>query len=151
MLNIVTSNEGTVDKLIGDAVMAFWNAPLDVAEQEQKAVKTAIQMENELKYLNNELKREKLPQLAIGIGINTGDVVVGNMGSDTRFDYTVIGDAVNLAARLEGQSKTYGVLVVFGQETRDAFPNSEINKCVPIDKIKVKGKEELITIYKPKE
>ena len=147
MLNIVTSNEGTVDKLIGDAVMAFWNAPLDVAEQEQKAVKTAIQMENELKYLNNELKREKLPQLAIGIGINTGDVVVGNMGSDTRFDYTVIGDAVNLAARLEGQSKTYGVLVVFGQETRDAFPNSEINKCVPIDKIKVKGKKEPIDIY----
>ena len=147
MLNIVTSNEGTVDKLIGDAVMAFWNAPLDVAEQEQKAVKTAIQMEHELKYLNNELKREKLPQLAIGIGINTGDVVVGNMGSDTRFDYTVIGDAVNLAARLEGQSKTYGVLVVFGQETRDAFPNSEINKCVPIDKIKVKGKKVPIDIY----
>tara|TARA_Y100001970_G_scaffold88125_1_gene111259 strand:- start:21635 stop:23674 length:2040 start_codon:yes stop_codon:yes gene_type:complete len=147
MLNIVTANEGTVDKLIGDAVMAFWNAPLDVKEQEVKAVKTAIQMEHELKLLNNELKREKLPQLAIGIGINTGDVVVGNMGSDTRFDYTVIGDAVNLAARLEGQSKTYGVLVVFGEETRDAFPDSELNKCVPIDKIRVKGKNEPIDIY----
>ena len=147
MLNIVTENEGTVDKLIGDAVMAFWNAPLDVEQQEQKAVKTAMQMESELKLLNNELKREKLPELAIGIGINTGDVVVGNMGSDTRFDYTVIGDAVNLAARLEGQSKTYGVLVVFGQETRDAFPTSEMNKCVPIDKIKVKGKKEPIDIY----
>ena len=147
MLNIVTENEGTVDKLIGDAVMAFWNAPLDVEQQEQKAVKTAMQMERELKLLNNELKREKLPELAIGIGINTGDVVVGNMGSDTRFDYTVIGDAVNLAARLEGQSKTYGVLVVFGQETRDAFPTSEMNKCVPIDKIKVKGKKEPIDIY----
>ena len=147
MLNIVTANEGTVDKLIGDAVMAFWNAPLDVEQQEQKAVKTAMQMESELKLLNNELKRENLPQLAIGVGINTGDVVVGNMGSATRFDYTVIGDAVNLAARLEGQSKTYGVLVVFGQETRDAFPDSEINKCVPIDKIKVKGKKEPIDIY----
>ena len=97
MTNIIIKNGGTVDKFMGDCIMAFWNAPLNTPGHEKLAVRTALQMQKELKKLNRELKKEKLPQINIGIGINTGQALVGNMGSDQRFDYSVIGDDVNLA------------------------------------------------------
>jgi len=142
MTNIVMTNQGTIDKYIGDALMAFWNAPLDVPEQKKLATQTAIDMLKGLKELNNELESEGLLPINIGIGINTGDVVVGNMGSDQRFDYSVLGDAVNLAARLEGQSKEYGQQLLIGESSKD-----DLFKYVELDLIAVKGKTEPARIF----
>ena len=123
LTDVILSNEGTIDKYMGDCIMAFWNAPLDVRNQETKACKTALEMYQALDELNAEREKEAAEQgipflpLKIGIGINTGECVVGNMGSEQRFDYSVLGDAVNLAARLEGQSKSYAVETVIGPKT----------------------------------
>jgi len=111
MTDLVMQKEGTIDKYIGDALMAIWGAPLDIENHAQLAVETAQEMEVELEKLNKELKADGLMELGVGIGINTGDAVVGNMGSNQRFDYTVLGDSVNLAARLEAQTKEYGVFL----------------------------------------
>ena len=144
MTNIIIKNGGTVDKFMGDCIMAFWNAPLETPRHETLAVKTAIQMQKELKKLNRELKKEKLPQINIGIGINTGQALVGNMGSDQRFDYSVIGDDVNLASRLESSSKELASTLVVGEKT--------VKKCKgykfkSLGTIKVKGKTEDIKVY----
>ena len=117
MLPIVMKNEGTVGKLIGDAVMAWWSAPIHVEDQATLAIKAAREMNIALTELNTELKSKGIPTLSIGIGINTGEVVVGNMGSKERFSYDILGDAVNLASRLEGQTKSYGVLIILGENT----------------------------------
>jgi len=142
MTDIVMKNDGTVDKYIGDALMAFWNAPLDVPQQKQLAIKTANEMFVALSKLNKELESEGLLPIKIGIGINTGSVVVGNMGSNQRFDYSVLGDAVNLAARLEGQSKEYGLTLLVGETSV-----SDSYKFIELDMIAVKGKTEPATIY----
>ena len=144
MTNIIIKNGGTVDKFMGDCIMAFWNAPLDTPGHEMLAVKTAIQMQKELKKLNRELKKEKLPQINIGIGINTGQALVGNMGSDQRFDYSVIGDDVNLASRLESSSKELASTLVIGEKT--------VKKCrgykfKSLGTIQVKGKTEDIKVF----
>ena len=144
MTNIIIKNGGTVDKFMGDCIMAFWNAPLDTPRHEMLAVKTAIQMQKELKKLNRELKKEKLPQINIGIGINTGQALVGNMGSDQRFDYSVIGDDVNLASRLESSSKELASTLVVGEKT--------VKKCrgykfKSLGTIQVKGKTEDIKVF----
>ena len=144
MTEIVMTNDGTVDKYIGDALMAFWNAPLDVPEQRKAATVTAVQMLERLELLNKELENEGLLPLRIGVGINTGDVVVGNMGGDQRFDYSVLGDAVNLAARLEGQSKSYGLSLLLGE---DAVDESTDYIFVELDLIAVKGKTEPVRIF----
>ena len=142
MTNIVMENQGTIDKYIGDALMAFWNAPLDVPMQKELAAKTAITMLQRLAELNKELERENLLPLKIGIGINTGEVVVGNMGSDQRFDYSILGDACNLAARLEGQSKAYGLTLLIGEDAVcEGFDFLEL------DLIAVKGKEDPARIF----
>ena len=114
MTDIIISNGGTIDKFMGDCIMAFWNAPLDMKDHANRAVKSAVEMQKELKQLNKELKKEKLPEINIGIGINTGEALVGNMGSEQRFDYSVIGDDVNLASRLESSSKELGSTLVIG-------------------------------------
>lgn len=147
MTRIVMESGGTIDKYIGDALMAFWNAPLpeDQLSHRVKAIEVAIKMQLELSNLNIQLIEEGKKPLAIGIGINTGSVVVGNMGSDQRFDYTCLGDGVNLAARLEGQTKAYGVGILLGQETVNLIHNKF--KFIELDKIAVKGKKEGITVY----
>ena len=153
MTKIVLANGGTVDKYMGDCIMAFWNAPLDCKDHAEMAVKTAIECADETQKLKRVFKQKGLPDINIGSGVNTGTCIVGNMGSDTRFDYSVVGDAVNLAARLEAQTRNYkdangNVLpLLYSSYTRDQLQNIE---SIEVDKIKVKGKQELVTIYKPK-
>ncbi|MBP5856701.1 adenylate/guanylate cyclase domain-containing protein [Marivibrio halodurans] len=151
LTNEILTRQGTIDKYMGDCIMAFWNAPLEDERQEAHACEAALAMFASLEALNEERRKEAeeggftfLP-LNIGIGINTGECVVGNMGSDQRFDYSVLGDAVNLASRLEGQSKSYGVGTVIGDGTaasvRDELPVAEL------DLIAVKGKTEAVRIF----
>jgi adenylate cyclase len=148
MTDIIQAHRGTIDKYIGDCIMAFWNAPLDDPGHAEDACAAALAMLDELPRLNAALAAEATgappPRLAIGIGINSGDCVVGNMGSDRRFDYSVLGDAVNLAARLESQTKTYRVPVILGEATRLAAPGPA---ALEIDRIAVKGKKEAVRIY----
>ncbi len=144
MTDIIMANEGTIDKYMGDCIMAFWNAPIDVADQRSKAISSALEMLEHLDSLNLELEKDGLLPISIGIGLNTGSVVVGNMGSDQRFDYSCLGDAVNLASRLEGQSKGYGVKIIIGEETSKGLDGFIL---VELDQIAVKGKAEGVRIY----
>ncbi|MCO5063287.1 MAG: CHASE2 domain-containing protein [Rhizobiaceae bacterium] len=141
---------GTIDKYIGDCIMAFWNAPLDDPDHAPHAVQAALGMLAALDRLNSELASEaavlgeQVIALKIGVGINTGDCVVGNMGSEKRFDYSALGDAVNLASRLEGQTKSYGVSILLGAETaRLAAAQLPV---IELDRVSVKGKSETATI-----
>ena len=145
MTKTILENDGTLDKYIGDAQMAFWNAPLDNTKHCKDAVKAALEMLGSLDGFNKEIAEEGTPPFGMGIGINTGDVVVGNMGSEQRFDYTCLGDAVNLASRLEGQSKNYGVLIVLGAITAERVEGEYFT--LELDCIAVKGKKEGVTIY----
>ena len=152
MTKIVLNNGGCVDKYMGDCIMAFWNAPLDCEDHAEMAVKTAIECAEETEKLKVMFREKGLPDINIGSGVNTGTCIVGNMGSDTRFDYSVIGDAVNLAARLEAATRNYKddkgniVTTLYSSYTMEKLKKI---KSVEVDKIKVKGKEELVTIYKP--
>jgi adenylate cyclase len=141
----IIDNNGTLDKYIGDAQMAFWNAPLDDEKHAIHAVKTAMEMLGDLDAFNREIQSEGVPAFGMGLGINTDVVVVGNMGSDQRFDYTCLGDGVNLASRLEGQSKPYGVKIVIGQRTAELVKDTFF--VLELDKIAVKGKKEGVHIY----
>lgn len=145
MTKRIIDNEGTIDKYIGDAQMAFWNAPLDDPDHAKNAVRTAMDMLKDLETFNAEIEKEGIPAFGMGLGINTATVVVGNMGSDQRFDYTCLGDGVNLAARLEGQSKPYGVKLVVGPATADMV--RDVYQVVELDLIAVKGKTEPARIY----
>ena len=135
----VQKNGGMVDKFIGDACMAIFNAPIDLEDHQNKAVKTAIEMQQAIKELNNELSHP----IAIGVGVNTGEAVIGNMGSDTRFDYSAIGDAVNTAARLESGTKEAGVDILIGEETAKICNF----KLKSLKDLKVKGKEKKLKVY----
>ena len=147
MTKIILKNGGTIDKYMGDCIMAFWNAPLDCEDHAYLATKTAIEIERAADELIKELEDKGLPRIDVGIGINSGTCIVGNMGSETRFDYSVIGDAVNLAARLEGQTRNYdGVRVLLGEET---YKGCTTGKFSEVDRIKVKGKSEQVRIYTP--
>jgi adenylate cyclase len=145
MTEKILTNNGTLDKYIGDAQMAFWNAPVEEINHAKLAVKTALEMMNSLDTFNDIVTKEGVPAFGMGLGINTGTVVVGNMGSDQRFDYTCLGDTVNLASRLEGQSKPYGVRIVLGpltaERVKDEYPVTEL------DCIAVKGKKIGVRIY----
>jgi adenylate cyclase len=145
MTKKILENHGTLDKYIGDAQMAFWNAPLDNASHAKDAVRTALQMMESLDEFNREVTAEGVPAFGMGLGINSASVVVGNMGSDQRFDYTCLGDGVNLAARLEGQSKNYGVRIVLGATTAEYVKDEYA--VFELDNIAVKGKTEGVTIY----
>jgi adenylate cyclase len=141
----ILENEGTLDKYIGDAQMAFWNAPLDDPDHAKNAVKTALEMLGDLQAFNDSIAAEGVPPFGMGLGINTGNVVVGNMGSSQRFDYTCLGDAVNTASRLEGQSKPYHVKLVIGPKTYEYVKDEYL--CLELDCLAVKGKTEGVNIY----
>jgi adenylate cyclase len=145
MTKAILENKGTLDKYIGDAQMAFWNAPVNNEQHAKDAVRTAFQMLSALKEFNEEIKAESIPAFGMGLGINTDTVVVGNMGSDQRFDYTCLGDGVNLAARLEGQSKPYGVKIIIGPKTAEYV--QETYQVIELDLLAVKGKTEPVKIY----
>jgi adenylate cyclase len=140
--NCVLAEKGTIDKYIGDCIMAFWNAPLDEPEHALRGARGALGMLDAIATLNRDLAAEGLPSIAIGVGLNTGRCVVGNMGSDKQFDYSALGDSVNLASRLESASKELGVSIVIGPETArqigDRLP------LIGLETIHVKGKEEAI-------
>ena len=154
MSKIVLRNGGTIDKYMGDCIMAFWNAPLDCPNHAEMAVKTSIECAEETDKIKKEFREKGLPDINIGSGVNTGTCIVGNMGSEMRLDYSVIGDAVNLAARLEAATRNYKdsngkvTPTLYSSYTKEQLVDI---KSVEVDKIKVKGKEELITIYKPQE
>jgi adenylate cyclase len=142
---VILENEGTLDKYIGDATMAFWNAPLDNHKHPKDSVRAALGMLDAVKEFNDEIAKEGVPPFGLGIGCNTGVVVVGNMGGEQRFDYTCLGDSVNLASRLEGQSKNYGVLIVLGPETANRLDGEFFT--IELDCIAVKGKKEGVNIF----
>jgi len=145
MTKIILKNGGTIDKYMGDCIMAFWNAPLPCEDHADKAITSALEIVDAADKLIEQLENEGLPRIDIGIGINTGTCIVGNMGSESRFDYSVIGDAVNLGARLEGQTRNYdGVRVLLSQFTAGKSTERSFTK---VDSIKVKGKTELVDIY----
>ena len=142
---IIINNKGTIDKYMGDCIMSFWNAPLDCEDHAELAIKSAVEVLEATKVLNEELKPLNLPPINVGIGISTGECIVGNMGSEIRFDYSVIGDAVNLGARLEGQTRNYdGVDVLLSERTSELCSTRKLKE---VDRIKVKGKSEKVTIY----
>jgi len=146
MTRIVLEQRGTLDKFIGDAVMALFNAPLDVPEHATHACIAAVRMMEMLKELNTGFTARGMNTLDIGIGINTGPAVVGNMGADIRFDYTAIGDSVNLASRLEGLNKYYGSHILVSEDTRSRVSDSRFT-FREVDRVKVKGKQQPVVMY----
>ena len=146
LTDLIRGNRGTIDKYMGDCVMAFWGAPVDTPDHAALAVKTALEMSNAVRRINEEHRTKGLPEIGIGIGLNTGTMCVGDMGSDIRRSYTVIGDAVNLGSRLEGLSKTYGVDIVVSESTRKLAGDFAWQE---LDKVRVKGKDQAVAIFWP--
>ena len=149
MTNIIMKNGGTIDKYMGDCIMAFWNAPIDAPNHKEMAIDSALEMIDKLKELNDSNDFGDGNKLNIGIGINSGEAVVGNMGSEQRFDYSVLGDAVNLASRLEGISKNYDATLVVGEDTYNSI-SSKYN-FQKLDDVQVKGKSNKVSIYTVRE
>jgi len=145
MTNIVLKYGGTLDKYEGDAVMAFWGAPLEDADHAEKCCRTALEMQERLAEQRKIWAKEGKPQLFARMGINTGLMVVGNMGAETRMDYTIMGDEVNLASRLEGVNKQYGTRVIISQNTLDRC--GDLFEVRELDSIRVVGKEQAVVIY----
>ena len=147
MSGIIRSKyRGTLDKYIGDAIMAFWGAPVEDPQHSRNGVLAALDMQKECEVLNAKFAARGWPTIKIGVGVNSGTVRVGDMGSQVRRAYTAIGDAVNVASRLEGRTKYYGVGILVGEATRQAVKDVVFRE---IDRIKVKGKDEAVTIYEP--
>ncbi|MBV8758296.1 MAG: adenylate/guanylate cyclase domain-containing protein, partial [Deltaproteobacteria bacterium] len=145
MTELVLDSGGTVDKYIGDAVMAFWAAPVDMPDHAARACEVALRMQEALVALNEKWKREGKPAIAIGIGINTGAMAVGNMGSAARFEYTVLGDQVNLGARLEALTKEYGVGILVGEATAKAAGTGFVFR--EVDVVRVKGRASAAPVF----
>ncbi|MDI1240275.1 MAG: adenylate/guanylate cyclase domain-containing protein [Polaromonas sp.] len=143
---LIRTNRGTIDKYMGDCVMAFWGAPVETPEHAALGVRTSLEMVQAVRQLNEEHRSQGLPEIGIGIGLNTGSMCVGDMGSDIRRSYTVIGDAVNLGSRLEGLCKIYGVDTVVSASTRELAPGFAWQE---LDKVRVKGKDQAVAIFCP--
>lgn len=146
MTGIILRSGGVLDKYIGDAIMAFWGAPLDLPDHADRAALSALMMLLELDKLKVEFNKRGLPKIDIGIGLNTGPMSVGNMGSNDRFQYTVMGDAVNLGSRLEGITKEYGVKAIMSEFTQAKIKNPQI-LCRDLDDVRVKGKLEPVKLF----
>jgi adenylate cyclase len=146
MTRVIYDHRGTVDKYIGDAIMAFWGAPIDDRDHARNALYAALGMLSQVRILSKDFRQRGWPELHIGIGINTGDMNVGNMGSRYRRAYTVLGDGVNLGSRLEGLTKTYGVSLIVSRSTRDAVPELTYRE---LDRVRVKGRDKAVSIYEP--
>nr|WP_295784200.1 adenylate/guanylate cyclase domain-containing protein [Rhodoferax sp.] len=146
LTSIIQANRGTIDKYMGDCVMAFWGAPVETPEHAHLAVKTAMEMASAMRGINADHRARGLPEIGIGIGLNTGTMCVGNMGSNIRRAYTVIGDSVNLGSRLEGLSKAYGVDIVVSETTRKQANDFAWQE---LDRVRVKGKEQAVAIFWP--
>jgi adenylate cyclase len=146
MTRIVFQNQGTLDKYMGDGMMAFWGAPFDEPQHAPKACRAALGMIEKLKVLQREWQEEGKPRMDIGIGVNTGTASVGNMGSQLRYGYTVIGDSVNLASRLEGMNKLYGTRILVSEQTRVEATDPEL-LFREVDWIRVTGKKQHVTIF----
>jgi adenylate cyclase len=146
LTDAIRANRGTIDKYMGDCVMAFWGAPVETPNHAHLAVKTAIEMAAAVRKINEEHRTKGLPEIGVGIGLNTGSMCVGDMGSDIRRSYTVIGDSVNLGSRLEGLSKTYGVEIVVSDTTRQLATDFAWQE---LDRVRVKGKERAVAIFCP--
>ena len=144
MTDIIMAHKGTIDKYIGDCIMAFWNAPLDDPDQAKNAVAAAQEMRLKLVELNRAWEAEGRPALHIGIGVNTGECSVGNFGSHQRFNYSLLGDPVNLSSRLEGLTKQYGVDLIIGEETASRL---DAPGLIELDLVAVKGKKNAVRIY----
>ena len=143
---LIRANRGTIDKYMGDCVMAFWGAPVETSEHAQLAVTAAMQMSQAIREINEDHRKQGIPEIGIGIGLNTGTMCVGDMGSNIRRSYTVIGDAVNLGSRLEGLSKNYGVDIVVSETTRKMAAGFAWQE---LDKVRVKGKDQAVCIFYP--
>jgi adenylate cyclase len=146
MTRVIHKNRGTIDKYMGDAIMAFWGAPLADTEHARHALYAAMDMIKELKVMQADFKQRGWPTVNIGIGLNTGNMNVGNMGSEFRMAYTVLGDAVNLGARLEGLTKNYGVNIIVSESTKSEIPEFLFRE---LDLVRVKGKNEPVAIFEP--
>lgn len=147
MTGHILDSGGLLDKYIGDAIMAVWGAPIPLTDHADRALASSLKMLDSLAALQEKWKTEGMPPIDIGIGLNTGPMIVGNMGSDQRFDYTVLGDAVNLGARLEGINKQYGTRILLSEFTRANLKNPSQFLLRELDMLKVKGKNEPVTIY----
>ena len=137
--------EGTIDKFVGDAVMALWGAPLRIDNHPELAIRAAMELRETLPVLNEKLGREGYPEIRVGVGVHTGNAILGNIGSEKKLDYTVIGDAVNLASRLEGLTKQYSCDILISEATYGRV--KDLFECEYIDEVKVKGKERSVRIY----
>ncbi len=146
LTDLIRSNRGTIDKYMGDCVMAFWGAPVELPNHAFLAVKAAMEMANAVRKVNEEHRAKGAPEIGIGIGLNTGTMCVGDMGSNIRLAYTVIGDSVNLGSRLEGLSKVYGVDIVVSESTRKLAPEFAWQE---LDRVRVKGKAQAVAIFWP--
>jgi adenylate cyclase len=146
LTGLIRSNRGTIDKYMGDCVMAFWGAPVETPNHAALATKCAMEMSGAMRRINEEHRAKGLPEIGVGIGLNTGTMCVGDMGSDIRRSYTVIGDAVNLGSRLEGLSKAYGVEIVGSETARKAASEFAWQE---LDRVRVKGKEQAVGIFTP--
>ena len=146
MTDVIHRRRGTIDKYMGDTIMCFWGAPVPDYDHARHAVEAAMEMVAVVRELGPTFVARGWPEIRIGVGLNTGEMSVGNMGSEFRLAYTVLGDAVNLGSRLEGQTKNYGVDLIISERTREAVPEYE---CVELDRIRVKGKDAPVTIYEP--
>lgn len=146
MTHVIHHNRGTIDKYMGDAIMAFWGAPMRDSDHAKNAMKAGMEMQKSLAELNEKFKQKGWPELKIGIGLNTGDMTVGNMGSEFRTAYTVMGDTVNLGSRLESLTKGYGVFMMVSEFTKDKVPDYLYRE---LDIVRVKGKDEPVAIFEP--
>jgi adenylate cyclase len=146
LTEVIYRHRGTIDKYMGDCIMAFWGAPLADANHARNGVLAGLEMQRTLKEMQPHFRSKDWPEIRIGVGLNSGRMSVGNMGSRVRLAYTVMGDAVNLASRLEGLTKEYGADIMVGEDTKSAVPEVVFRE---IDRVRVKGKDTAVAIFEP--